>query len=187
MKKRKPAVFLDRDGTIINERGYLSDPQKMVFYPGAFAALRKLQKAGYRLVVVTNQSGVARGYLTLDALARINRVFKSIMSKRGVRVDGIYFCPHGPDRGCVCRKPRAALARRAARDLNVDITRSFVVGDQWTDMRMSKNLGIPGVLVLTGAGRSLRAKAGPFAKKITSNLSTAADWILARGLRSRTS
>ena len=180
MKKFKPAVLLDRDGTIINERGYLSDPDKMVFYPFVFDALRRLQRAGYKLVVLTNQSGVARGYVSLKGLAEINRRFTRAFAERGVRIDGIYFCPHFPTAGCVCRKPKPGLARRAARDLKIDLKRSFVIGDQWTDMMLSKNLGVPGLLVLTGQGRSLRRKAGPLAAKITSNLKTAARWVLSR-------
>ncbi len=173
-----PAIFLDRDGTIINERGYLSDPKKMFFYPFVFSALRALQKAGYQLVVLTNQSGVARGYVTLAKLQEINRKFTQVFAKRGVRIDGIYYCPHWPDQGCACRKPKPGLARRAARDLGIDIKRSYVVGDQWTDIKLSQNLGVPGILVLTGQGRNLRRKAGPLAKKITSNLATAARWVL---------
>jgi len=176
----RPAVFLDRDGTLINERGYLSDPRKIVFYPGVFAALRRLRKAGYALVILTNQSGVARGYLTLEKLKAINRYFLRAFARRGVRIDGIYFCPHLPDARCACRKPKPTLALRAARDLGIDLKRSFVIGDQWTDMKLSANLGVPGVLVMTGAGRSVRRKAGPFAAKITSHLRTAVGWVLSR-------
>ncbi|MCG3203488.1 MAG: D-glycero-beta-D-manno-heptose-1,7-bisphosphate 7-phosphatase [Elusimicrobia bacterium] len=178
MKKLKPAVFLDRDGTLIDERGYLSDPEKIFFYPCVYEALRNLHRAGFRLVVITNQSGVGRGYFSLKQLSKINQRFKKILAKKGARVDGIYFCPHHPEAGCLCRKPGVALARRAARDLNLDLKRSFVIGDQMTDMNMSSKLNIPGVLVLTGFGRSNRLKAKGVAKKITSNISTAARWIL---------
>lgn len=176
----KPAVFLDRDGTILTERFYLSDPKKMAFYPGVFGALRRLQRAGFRLVIVTNQSGLARGYFTFRRFKEINRRFKRAFASHGVRIDGIYYCPHLPTASCACRKPKPALARRAARALKIDLKRSFVIGDQWTDMKLSQNLGVPGVLVLTGQGRSQRAKAGPLAQKITTNAATAARWVLSR-------
>lgn len=174
---RRPAVFLDRDGTILNERGYLSDPDRMRFYPGAFEAMRRLQRAGYRLVVVTNQSGVGRGYFSLERLREINRRFSAACRRRGVRIDGIYFCPHLPDAGCACRKPRPALPRRAARDLRLDLRRSWVVGDQARDVELARNVGARGVLVLTGAGRECRARASAAGGKITSTLATAARYI----------
>ena len=180
MIKRRPAVFLDRDGTLLTERGYLSDPARVRFYPRAFDALRRLKRAGFRLVVITNQSGVARGFFTLETLAKINQRFTSDLVRRGVRIDGIYFCPHGPEGTCSCRKPKPTLARRATRRLGIDLRRSFVVGDQWTDMKLARNLRVPGVLVLTGAGRLSRRKAGPLAAKITNNIATAVRWVLSR-------
>lgn len=178
MKKRSPAIFLDRDGTILNEPGYLSDVRKMIFYPGVFDALARLQGVGYKLVVITNQSGVGRGYFTLGALKKINQRFVRIMSAHSVRIDGIYFCPHLPQAGCVCRKPKPTLAQRAARDLNLDLKHSFMIGDQVRDMRLAKNIGVPGLLVLTGSGRRSRAKASRLSAKVTRSLSSAADWIL---------
>jgi histidinol-phosphate phosphatase family protein len=175
-----PAIFLDRDGTLLTERGYLADPKKIFFYRGVFSALRKLKKAGFKLIVVTNQSGVARGFLTMATLKKINREFTRRLARNGVRIDGIFFCPHAPDAGCVCRKPKPTLALRAARQKGIDIKRSYVIGDQWTDMKLSKNLGVPGILVLTGAGRASRRKAGPLASKISSNFPTAAGWVLSR-------
>lgn len=178
MKKLRPVVFLDRDGTLIDERGYLSDPAKIYFYPSVFAALRRLQKAGFRLVILTNQSGVARGYFTLKRLQQINQRFTKLLAAKGVRIDGIYFCPHFPTAGCSCRKPQIGLALRAAKELSLDLKRAYMVGDQLGDMNMARQLNIPGVMVLTGAGRSLRVQAGTLPTKITSNIATAVKWVL---------
>lgn len=177
-KSRKPAVFLDRDGTILNERGYLSDPKKMFFYPGVYRALANLRKAGFKLVVITNQSGVGRGYFTLATLKKINQKFSRLLSARGAKIDGIYYCPHRPDAGCACRKPRPKLVKQAARELNLDIRRSFVVGDQLRDIQLAKNTGAKGILVLTGGGRSARLKAARLAVKVARHLPSAAQWIL---------
>lgn len=175
---RNKAIFLDRDGTILNELGYLVDPKKMVFYASAYAPLRKLQKAGFRLVVVSNQSAVGRGYMTLAQLGKINRHFKKKLKAEGVRIDGIYFCPHLPDAGCSCRKPRPGMVRRAAREMILDLKRSYLVGDQLADMKVAQAVRIPGLLVLTGHGRAMRRKAGRLASKVVPHLSSAAQWIL---------
>ncbi len=178
MNKRNRAVFLDRDGTILNERGYLADPAKMFFYPSAFKALRRLKAAGYRLIVVTNQSGIGRGYFDLAAFQRVNRAFLKTLAAKGVRIDAVYFCPHHPTAGCSCRKPNTRLALTAARRFGLDLKGSFVVGDQAGDIHLARNIGARGVLVLTGAGRSLRPKLAPHASKVTRNLATAVNWIL---------
>lgn len=178
----KPAVFLDRDGTLIDERGYLSDPNRIHFYLPVFAALRRLQKAGFKLVILTNQSGVGRGYFSLRQLGKINARFKSLLMKKGVRLDGIYFCPHHPEAGCKCRKPQPLMGIRAARDLSIDLKRSFMVGDQLGDMKLAAQLKVPAVLVLTGHGRSARSDAKGWATKVTRNMTTAADWILSHSL-----
>ncbi len=180
MRNRKPAIFLDRDGTILNERGYLGDPNDIVFYRNAYPALVRLSRAGFVLVIVTNQSGIARGYFTVADFKRVHARFEKMLERRGVRIAGVYFCPHGPKEGCVCRKPKTALIRRAVKDLNIDLKRSFMVGDQLRDVETARNLRIPGVMVLTGAGRSLMREGRRVATKITSNLDTASRWILSR-------
>src|SRR5882672_1617334 len=139
MKNRpSPAVFLDRDGTLLTERGYLSDPARIHFYPGVFGSLRKLEREKFKLVVLTNQSGVGRGYFALRALERVNRAFLKKLSSNRVRIAGLYFCPHRPNAGCPCRKPKPGMPRRAARELHLDLKRSFVIGDQASDMRLAK-------------------------------------------------
>jgi histidinol-phosphate phosphatase family protein len=176
--RKTPAVFLDRDGTLITERGYLSDPARIRFYANVAAGLRRLQKAGFKLVVITNQSGVARGYFSLATLGAIHRRFRAVLASRGVHLAGIYFCPHAPDAGCACRKPKPALPRRAARDLGLDLTRSYVIGDQDRDLGLAAAIGAKGVLVLTGGGRLHRNRAQRSGAKITSNVSSASRWIV---------
>lgn len=182
-RKLKPAVFLDRDGTIINERGYLSDPMNMVFYPSAFPALRRLQKSGYRLIVITNQSGVGRGYFSLKTLSRINDFFLRKLKKKGITVSGIYFCPHRPNAGCRCRKPKPFLVYKAAREHAIDIPASYVIGDQWRDTELGLRSGATPVLVLTGAGRSNAVAARKSKVEIKKNLLSAARWVSANGRR----
>jgi histidinol-phosphate phosphatase family protein len=176
----KPAVFLDRDGTILTERGYLADPKKMKIYPFAFPALKRLSKAGYKLVVITNQSGVARGYLTLARLAEIHRQFRARFKSKGISIAGIYFCPHAPNAGCRCRKPSPYLVKKAARELKIDLKRSFVVGDQDRDILLARKSGAQGVLVLTGAGKSQTKGTRKQAAHVTRTLLTAADWIVGK-------
>ena len=182
--KRSKAVFLDRDGTLINERGYLADPSKIFFYPGAATALRRLQRAGFRLVIVTNQSGVGRGYFTLAQAQRVSRRFCELLRRQGVRIDRVYMCPHRPDAGCRCRKPNPFLARKAARELKIDLENSYMIGDQVRDLQLAKNAGLRGVLVLTGGGRAARSEAARIARKVASTIRFAASWIIEDAARS---
>ena len=175
--RNSQAVFVDRDGTILRERGYLSDPRALHFYPRAIQGLKILARAGYKLVVVTNQSGVGRGYFSLDQLRRVNRAFTSRLRARGVRLAGLYFCPHLPGGGCACRKPRPGMAMKARAALGLDLKKCYVIGDQDRDMSLARAIGARGVLVLTGAGRLMRKKAGRQGAKITSDLKSAALWI----------
>lgn len=178
---KRPAVFLDRDGTLINERGYLSDVSKIRFYAGAANALKAFQKKGFRLAVVTNQSGVGRGYFSIKTVHAVHRAMTRWFARRGVWLAAFYVCPHLPQAGCRCRKPNPGLLYRAARDLGIDLKKSYVIGDQVRDMQLAYRVGAKGVLVLTGAGRSARPKARRWAAKITPNLTSASRWILSNG------
>ncbi|TBR19176.1 HAD family hydrolase [bacterium] len=157
---RRPAVFLDRDGTLNPDRPgwYLTHPKQMRVYKRAPAALKLLRAAGFRLVVVTNQSGLGRGYLDEPTLGRIHAKLRRLLAAGGARLDGIYYCPHHPDVRCSCRKPLAALARKAVRELGLTLEGSVVIGDKPADMGLARALGVPGVLVLTGHGRHFRRK-----------------------------
>lgn len=148
----RPAAFLDRDGTIIVERDYLGDPAGVVLEQGASAALRLLLGAGFQLIVVSNQSGVARGKLTLEQVRQVNARLADLLSVEGVSIAGWYICPHGPDEGCNCRKPKPGMIDRATADHGVDLRRSAIIGDKDSDVLAGLARGIGGHLVLTGHG-----------------------------------
>lgn len=163
--ERRPAVFLDRDGTVLDELGYLADPDRVRLYPGAGAAIRRLNEAGLVVVVVTNQSGIARGLLDEDLLGRIHARLDEELLAAGARVDAYYHCPHHPDVGeppwrmdCDCRKPLPGMFLAAARDLGLDPPRSFAVGDAARDLEAARRAGVRHrILVLTGKGEATRA------------------------------
>ncbi|MBI3297494.1 MAG: HAD family hydrolase [Elusimicrobia bacterium] len=177
----RPVVFLDRDGTLNPDRPgwYLTKPSEMRVYRKAAPALRLLRAAGFRLVVVSNQSGLGRGYLTPATLGRIHARLRRQLAAGGARLDGIYFCPHRPERRCGCRKPKALLARRAARELDLSLARAAVIGDKRADLGLARALGVPGVLVLTGHGRHERPHCAPFKPAaVRRDVLAAARWII---------
>ena len=151
---RRPAVFLDRDGTVIAEKSYLSDPEGVVLVGGAAAAMRRLRDAGFALVVVTNQSGIARGLYTMDDYHAVAARLDRELDARGARPDATYYCPHHPDATgpCDCRKPATGMHRQAMAELNLDPRRSFFVGDKVSDVLPAGALGGQGILVQTGYG-----------------------------------
>ncbi|MBX6363293.1 MAG: HAD family hydrolase [Gemmatimonadetes bacterium] len=159
-------MFLDRDGTLIEERHYLADPDGVVLLPGAAAGLRALRELGYALVVVTNQSGIARGLFTEADFHRVQLRLEALLAAEGVRLDGVYMCPHHPEHGgpCECRKPGLGLYRRAIAELGVDASASLFVGDRATDIEPARAFGGRGVLVRSGYGAAeARRLAGAFA------------------------
>ena len=155
--RRRRFVALDRDGTLIVERRYLSDPQQVTLLPGV-AALRRLQTLGLRLVVITNQSAVGRGFFDEARLHQIHRRLRALLRAEGVRLDAIYVCPHRPEDDCACRKPQPALLLRAARELACDPRDSFVVGDNICDIELGRRVGAPTVLIRTGYGARVAAE-----------------------------
>jgi len=180
----RPAVFLDRDGTLVREVGYLSDPADLEILRGVPHALRQLQAAGLALVVISNQSGVGRGLFSIarvhDAMARLRRQLRA----EGVEVDGIYFCPHRPDAGCACRKPGSLLLERAGEDLGLALRHSYMVGDKRLDVETGHRVGAQGILVRTGYGRDEEHRAGEPIEKpdaVCDDLTAASEWILAHG------
>ncbi len=179
--KARPVAFLDRDGTINEERVYLSHPDGFCLLPGAAQAIGRLNQAGWAVVVVTNQSGLARGYFTEEILQAIHRQFEQDLAAAEAWVDAIYFCPHHPDDGCTCRKPGVALFEQAARDLKLDLNGSIFVGDKFSDLQPGHQLGRPTALVLTGHGRQewLRAETQNFKPDIVvDSLVEAVNWLL---------
>lgn len=161
-KGRRPAVFLDRDGTLIHDRPgfYLRRPSQLRFYAGAAEALLRLRRAGYALVVLSNQSGLARGFLDEATLRRVHERLLGGLSRRGAPLEGIHFCPHHPDDRCACRKPKTLLARRALRRHRLRLKGSWVVGDKLADVELARALGLPSVHLLTGHGRQQRRAHG---------------------------
>ena len=158
MKRR--AVFIDRDGTISEEVGYVNHPSRYRVFPFAPAAIRLLNDAGWLAVLVTNQAGVARGYFKEDLIAAVHAVLDQELGRGGARLDAVYYCPHHPSVGeppyrsdCDCRKPKPGLITRAADDLGIDLARSWTVGDRYGDVELARNAGTRSALVLTGYGR----------------------------------
>ena len=143
-----PAAFLDRDGTIIIDKHFLRDPEKLELVPGAAAALRRLQDAGYALVVVTNQSGIGRGHFGETEYRAVHERLIEVLEREHVTLAGTYHCPHAPgDQHCDCRKPSPVLYERAARQLEVDPSRSLFIGDRWHDVAPALHFGGRGILV----------------------------------------
>lgn len=126
----RKALFIDRDGTIIKDVPYSADPGKIVIYDDAVDLMNNYEKKGYLIVIVTNQSGINRGYFSVKDLEKFNSVLTGMLKSRGVRVDGIYFCPHRPDENCLCRKPETGMIMDAVLDLGIDVKHSVMAGDR---------------------------------------------------------
>ncbi len=181
----RPAVFLDRDGTIIEDVHFLRHIEDVAFLPGAIEALRQLLHHQYRLVVVTNQSGIARGYFGPEDVENVHRFMAQSLAKQGVRVAGWYFCPHHPEGviskfkvDCACRKPKPRLITHAAKVHNVDLARSWMIGDKWSDVQAGVNAGVRGVLVRTGKGRDEEKSGSGPAAFVADSLAAAVSRIL---------
>ena len=187
----RPAVFLDRDGTINEQMGYVNHLSRFQLLPGVARAIRSLNEAGLPVVVVTNQSGLARGYFPESLLDQVHAELHRLLAEEGAHLDGLYICPHHPEAreerfrlDCDCRKPRPGLLERAAAELGLDLGRSYMVGDRWSDLRCGAAVGATTVLVLTGYGRGDAAYVGPGQTvqpdHVAEDLEAAARWILDR-------
>jgi len=183
----RPGVFLDRDGTLIEDVGYLDTLARLALFPWTVDAIRALNRAGLPVAVITNQSGIARGYFTEAFVDETHRALDAALAGGGARVDAYYYCPHHPEgavpqfrRPCDCRKPGRALVDRAADALRLDPARSFVVGDKWGDVELARAVGARAILVRTGSGavEERRPRAGLAADAVVDNLAAAASWIL---------
>lgn len=185
------AVFMDRDGTISEEVGYVNHLSRYRLLPRSLEAIRRINRAGFLAIVVTNQSGVARGYFREALVHDVHALLRRWVEEAGARLDAIYYCPHHPHEGappfradCDCRKPRPGMLLRAAREHDLDLPRSYFVGDGWVDMEAAAAAGVPGVHVLTGYGRGLveyqpeRFRTRP--AHTAPDLLEAVEWILAR-------
>jgi D-glycero-D-manno-heptose 1,7-bisphosphate phosphatase len=182
-----PALFLDRDGTLIEEVGYLDRPERVELYPWSTDAIRALNRAGVRVVMVTNQSGVARGFFSEALVQAVHAHIAERLAAGGAHIDAYYYCPHHPDgkiaeyaRVCECRKPGRALVDRAQRELGIDPAASFTVGDRWLDIALARAIAAKGILVRTGYGltEETRPPGGLRADAVVDNLAGAASWII---------
>jgi D-glycero-D-manno-heptose 1,7-bisphosphate phosphatase len=179
-------VFLDRDGTMIEDVGYLDALSRVAFYPWTIDAIRALNRAGLPVVVVTNQSGIARGLFSEAFVDETHRYIDARLAAGGARVDAYYYCPHHPSgnmaayaRGCECRKPGRGMIDKAASDLGLDPARSFVVGDTWLDVQLGRAVGARAILVRTGIGAAEDMRPDRVtADAVVDNLAAAASWIL---------
>jgi D-glycero-D-manno-heptose 1,7-bisphosphate phosphatase len=186
---KHPVVFLDRDGTINEEVGYLNHLDRFLLLPRSGAAIRRLNERGFKTVVITNQSGVARGYFPESLVLQVHQKMKDLLSGEGACLDGIYYCPHHPDAGgspyrqkCRCRKPGTGLIEKAVEELDLDLSHSYMIGDRGVDIAFGHALGVRGVLVLTGYGKGewtyLRETWKVKPDHVASDLYEAVEWIL---------
>jgi len=175
-------VFLDRDGTLNPDLGYIRSPDQFELFPGVLQALARLKQAGARLIVVTNQSGIARGVFSIGDLDAIHLKLRRLLDDAGASLDAIYFCSHHPDDQCNCRKPNTGMIDQAVREQRVDVSRSYLIGDHVRDMELAQRIGSRGILVTTGSVAPQQVQelrtAGLSPHWVASSLADAADWIL---------
>ena len=171
---------MDRDGTLVAERGYLSDPDGLELLPGVAAALRQLRQAGHPVVIISNQAGVGRGRFGIEQVHAVMARLRWMLRAEGVEIDAIHFCPHAPGEGCACRKPGTQLFERAAEDLQISLRASMMAGDKRLDAAAGIRAGGVGVLVRTGYGREEEANVGngeyPAPTRVCETLLEAAEW-----------
>ena len=172
------AVFLDRDGTIMEDTNYVGNVERVLVIPGAPGALKQLQDAGYKLFVITNQSGVGRGYFTREAVESIHTHLNEYFGRSGVRFDHYYVCPHHPEDKCDCRKPKPKFLLDAAAEHGLDLSQCFMVGDRASDIQAGINAGVPTILVLTGGGSETLARREVTPNHVAADISEAAAWIV---------
>lgn len=172
-----PLLLLDRDGTIIVEKGFPKDPAEVELIPGAAAAIRTLRDLGLRVAVISNQSGIGRGFLTREDVERVNARLLELLAAEGTTLDGVYYCPHAPGDACACRKPQRALLDRAAAELGGDLARSFFVGDKKDDVDAGRAVGATTILVRTGYGERQAFPEGEGPDYVVADLAEAAEKI----------
>jgi D-glycero-D-manno-heptose 1,7-bisphosphate phosphatase len=182
-KALRPAVFLDRDGTICEEVGYLNHISRLQIFPYSAGAIRRLNDARVPVIVVTNQSGIGRGIITESLVVETHARIAAALAGHGAHVDGFYYCAHTRQDQCGCRKPLPGLLEQAAREHSLDLGRSFVVGDRYVDVELAHAVGARGLLVMTGYGRGEYELHGDEwsrpPHKVVENLAAAVDVILA--------
>ncbi len=189
--KLRPAVFLDRDGTVNEQMGYINHISRFHLLPDSARAIKLLNDNEVPVIVVSNQSGLARGYFPDKLLDEVHAKMDTLLAQKGAKIDGLYFCPHHPEakeekyrQACNCRKPKTGMLLQAAEEMNLDISRSFLVGVRWSDIKCAHMAGCTPVLVLTGYGSGDYQYIGPSQEiqpaYVAENLFNAVDWILQR-------
>ncbi len=178
MNKIFKYIILDRDGTLIKDKNYLHDPQDVELLPGVVDGLKKLASGGFKFIVLTNQSGIGRGYYKESDLFLVNERISSMLSDEGIEITRYYYCPHKPEEECCCRKPKPGMVYRACSDLEIDFDGIHcVIGDKKSDVELADNIGVKSVLVLTGYGRSALEE-GACASYVADDLDKAAELLL---------
>lgn len=172
------AVFLDRDGTIIKDVHYLSQPEQVELIDGAADAIARINAALVPVVVVTNQSGIGRGFYTLADYARVRERLDDLLEQHGARIDATYMCPHKPEDGCQCRKPGTLLFERASADLGIELSSALFIGDRLRDIEPATRFGARGVLVPTERTSASEIASAEKSARVADSLSTALDWFL---------
>ena len=178
MNRLPSAVFLDRDGTIIKDANYISRPEQVELMDGAAEAISRINAALVPVIVVTNQSGIGRGFYTLADYARVRERVQELLEQHGARIDATYMCPHKPEDGCLCRKPGTLLFERASEDLGIDLSSALFIGDRLRDIEPAKKFGARGVLIPTLATPPAEIEAAANTARGADSLSTALDWFL---------
>lgn len=174
------AVFTDRDDTINRDVRYCSRPEDFELLPGVGPGIRLLNQAGFKVVVTTNQSGITRGYFTEEMLERIHQKMIDELAKYGACVDAIYYCPHHPDEGCDCRKPKPKLAYQAINDLNIDTSQSYTIGDRLMDAELARAIGCKSVMVPSEPGKEELKNSSIFPDYIAPDFQSAVKWMIER-------
>lgn len=191
MSNLRPAVFLDRDGTVNEQMGYINHISRFHLLPEAGRAIKLLNDHKIPVVVVSNQSGLARGYFPKELLNQVHEKMDRLLAQEGAHIDGLYYCPHHPEAkemqyriDCNCRKPKTGMLLQAADEMNLDLSLSFVVGDRWSDIKCADRAGCLSVLVLTGYGRGDYEYIGPDQdiqpSHVAENLFDSVKWILTK-------
>lgn len=175
---KKKAVFLDRDGTLIEESNYLARPEQLKLFPFAAEAVRLLNDNGFLVVLITNQSGIGRKYFSENDLRAIHEKLITELAAQSAKLDAIYFCPHSPENDCDCRKPKIGMIRQATRDFSIDLKKSWTIGDKALDVETGSNAETKTALVLTGYGIAEKEKLNKKPDLIAENLLEAAKMII---------
>ena len=181
------AIFMDRDGTVSEESGYMYHAGLFRLFPWTGEAIRRINQSGMKAILTTNQSGIGRGYFAEETVHQVHQLLRTELQQWEARLDAIYYCPHTPEDGCECRKPKPGMLLRAARELDIDLSRSYMVGDRYLDVRCAHTAGVHAILVRSGDGKDEVAKyaatANPQPHYVAENLLDAVDAILSGRVR----